>query len=257
MCYNYYHCFSKNMLLLLLSFYNYREEDANWSKKQLSAVSGKSRDLTEYSGKILQNDVDDESEPYPKSDRLIPRPSDNFCDSITPEGKLGMGERVYSIPKSAHLAAKMTGVELEDQGIGDEASIHSVKSVSSDDDAVELQKKMYGSLEELGDILVGAVIKEALMEVTKMSEKELMEIPEYSDFYSHGESFKEHKLEGKVYVGQKELKTALILQQDSDEDSVLNSDNDYEEGRDDFFRKKKLRKVGKIMWEFYYVFWCM
>ena len=262
-----------------------RLDSGIWSPNKTTSIYGSGvDDITQYTQSMLgmgedQDDIPlggDLFDPSLKQSPSMPRPSDDVCavSSLKTPGLVYTKPhppQKTKAPTSQTLEASET--EQEDQGIGDDSSISTESSIPS---VKELQppkqELVFKDLDQFGNVIVGSALKNALSEITGQSASALTHNSEFlHPMFEESEKFlgwdrdsvecvirePTHTDEAgepteSVEVAESVVESShtIIGDKDSDEDSVLNSDEDYEDERDDFFRKSK----GKVsVMSFYYL----
>ncbi|XP_052256163.1 regulator of G-protein signaling 22-like isoform X3 [Dreissena polymorpha] len=196
-----------------------------------------------------------------------PRISDKLCvvDQSRPYSSI-----VYSVPKGSGSVESMNDSDLgiyddvkrdnddeKDSGKGDDEAVDVNDSMATETE-VHVQTVFVESLDDAGAIVVGAVMKRAIGRLKNMDDKEVGKMPEIQGIFPDP-SFSNiciESLERMIFVEEHIHKAGIEekkeseqkiseqmrknVEEESDVDSLLDSEEDYEEG-DTFFRKHKHR----------------
>ena len=264
-----------------------RVDSGVWSPSKTVSIYGSTIDDITHFTQSMFGAVDGETDDIPlggdlfdpnlKQPPAVPRPSDEVC-AVSSMKATGL---VYARPYSPQKPTATTpqtvdrlDTEPEDQGIGDDSSISTETSIASVKDEVQSKQELvFADLDQFGNVIVGSALKKALSEVTGQSASALTHKSEVlrpmfeeSDKFQgwdqenvecvlrgskttpEGPTTKPEEDETEVAESVGESSHTIIGDKDSDEDSVLNSDDDYEDERDDFFRKNKI----KVRYDFFF-----
>ena len=208
----------------------------------------------------------------PDNKPIAPRPADLVYVMAGEEGEVEKGERAYNTPR---LPTPPPSDDDDDDNDSEGYCSNNntpVEDGNSDGEILPGEPIVLETIEELGGLIVATALKYALSTVCDVSIKQLEADPDLTQFFPHKKYQRftkedithtefilgsqaharrvrqEHRRQETVTEVPEELSEATpsdsdsviaLGKDDSDEDSLLNSDEDYEEGRDEFFHKKE------------------
>ena len=200
---------------------------------------------------------------------VVPRVTETLCivSKDHSETSRPYSSTVYSIPKP-----ESEGLDLNDSDLGiidDEVKDDEKDSGKGDDENVELNDSVisesekplvFENIDDIGAVIVGVVLKRVIAIITEQDESEVQRIPEIQQCFKdpthnnltvdsldklhvvNEDKIEENKgTKAEEEVERAETPRVKIKDDESDVDSLLDSDEDYEES-DLIFRKHKNRK---------------
>ena len=190
-------------------------------------------------------------DPGPQPPKL-PRPSDEMC-ALAPKRKSRLA---FAPPPPNPQAGDKTESVCSDDGIG---SDHLDSDMSLEDIYYDGKSMVVNTIDQLGDIIVATILRSAVATVSGRSLDVINKHSEVAKLMSGSRQFgdlsardlreldikldKRYKFRPEVIGPEDDVKSTILGDKSDDEDSVLNSDDDYEDERDDFFRKRKKVRV--------------
>lgn len=249
--------------------YNRSDSGMGLSLKGSAKSTKNSSYSTLYHSRYSLNEHDDEiimSKLYSSDNKPVtPRITDNLCVI----SKQHLRDRpyssiVYSTPK-AEQDNRSEDAELgiindddeNDSGKGDDENTDMNDSLAFESESN--QPIMFKNMDEIGSVIVGVVLKTAIRRLTNMQKSEVDKIPEIQQLFPEGkftdltvESLErvilQEDIKVELHEETRELDNAQkisermrkVMEDESDADSLLDSEEDYEES-DTFFRKHKFK----------------
>ena len=205
----------------------------------------------------------------PDAKPITPRPADLVCVLAEDVGQASRGNVVYASPRTATPS-------VDDDVSENDRSSDDAEVIRTDPDhgtTGHSEAPVFRSVEELGEVITATALKHALASLSGLNIDEIETNPDLAKFFPKDKDHQQKLAQRAVTVndktktlsdqqakaeaeGQQDIKEqqqqftstpngtdSLIAlgkdERDSDDDSLLNSDDDYEEGLDDFFHKKK------------------
>ncbi|ESO87501.1 hypothetical protein LOTGIDRAFT_235002 [Lottia gigantea] len=257
---------------------SYRTSDSGFGSPMKSSVFSSAYFGNYTPGVSGTEEVDEENIPdniYIDLQPTTPRPSDTCCVLTGDQNSFKSNQGVtYSYPKSESTDSESGVGDTEDMDYETESQtnyqdrqspsqstdnqsqseIESVKNKSEDMlKQASTESIVVSDIDELGSVIVGAVLKRSIAEITGVDEEKLEKDERITSVFSdpsltyltlemlehvsYLDSQNEEEIEEESELPDEKPD---VKDEESDVDSLLDSEDDYEEG-DEFFRKHKIK----------------
>ena len=216
-----------------------------WSSRKGSSAAGSTADLTATYAPISADEHDAEQDADDKhlprtAKPITPRPSDSVCVISEDVERRPMVYAPRALTDANTDSPQCTTPDIDSPSSSTQPSFH--------------------SLGEIGAVVVGTALKHAVVEVSGESMQDVEQNPQIKNVFPDRKflGVDKARLEGMscsvsatdttddrttgrrlAEMLERDTQKASHVERDSDEDSLLNSDEDYDEDRDAFFRKPR------------------